>query len=387
VLLFVAAFFVYVNLFVSITVFPRYAVEIGCTPLQSGLQNTFFFVTAVILRFYCGPYADRKGRTLPLLVGAFVFATTPLLLLYREGATMLILSRVYQGIGLAAFLQSGSSLVADMAPPQKRGAYLGAYRLLIVLAVLGGPPAALALIEKYGFRVFFGACALVGLFSLLLLIPLKTPSFPPGETLSSAGSVMGVLRNRRVWPLLLGIALANIGYSSLLSYVAIYLSETGSMAGSGAYFLYFGLAGIAANLGAGFLSDRFGRPFTAWPALILLGLGSIALAFIDTVPAAAIFSSVLAGIGVNGSMVVLLAWLVDVSGERLRATALSLEENTIDLSFAAGTFLFGLAGSYIGFKASFAAAGILILSPAVALLQLFRSQQRKRLPGARNDAI
>jgi len=175
VLLFVAAFFVYVNLFVSITVFPRYAVEIGCTPLQSGLQNTFFFVTAVILRFYCGPYADRKGRTLPLLVGAFVFATTPLLLLYREGATMLILSRVYQGIGLAAFLQSGSSLVADMAPPQKRGAYLGAYRLLIVLAVLGGPPAALALIEKYGFRVFFGACALVGLFSLLLLIPLKTP--------------------------------------------------------------------------------------------------------------------------------------------------------------------------------------------------------------------
>ena len=62
VLLFVAAFFVYVNLFVSITIFPQYAVEIGCTPLQSGLQNTLFFVTAVILRFYCGPYADRRGR-------------------------------------------------------------------------------------------------------------------------------------------------------------------------------------------------------------------------------------------------------------------------------------------------------------------------------------
>ena len=200
-----------------------------------------------------------------------------------------------------------------MAPPQRRGAYLGAYRLLVVLAVLGGPPAALALIEKYGFRAFFGACALAGFFSLLLLIPLKTPSLPPGEALSPAGSVMGVLRNRRVWPLLLGIALANIGYSSLLTYAAIYISETGSMANPGAYFLYFGLAGIAANLCAGFLSDRFGRPFTAWPALILLGLSSIALLYC-TVPAAD-FQQCAGRNRVNGSMVVLLAWLVDVSGE------------------------------------------------------------------------
>lgn len=367
-LLFAAAFLFYVNLFVSITVLPQYAMAIGSTPFQSGLQNTLFFVTAVILRFYSGPYADRRGRKPPLLLGAFVFATTPLLLLASSTVWMLILARVYQAIGLATFLQSGSSLVADMAPEGKRGSYLGAYRLLVVLSVLFGPPAALSLVERSSFQVCFIGCSLIGFAALLMLCMVKTPPLPPGETLTSAGSVSIVLRNRRVWPLLSGIALASVSYSALLTYVILYISGASRIANPGVYFLYFGLAGIAANVCAGYLSDRFGRAAVAWPALILLGLGNLALAFVHTAPTLVIISSVLAGIGVYGSMLVLIAWLIDVVDGKQRATALSLQENTIDLSFAVGTLFFGLAGSHFGFQTAFTAAGFLVITPAILLL-------------------
>jgi predicted MFS family arabinose efflux permease len=201
-----------------------------------------------------------------------------------------------------------------------------------------------------------------------MVLMLKTAPYPPGEALTPAGSIASVLRNRQVRPLLLGIALASISYSSLLTFVVIYISNITSISNPGSYFLYFGLAGIAANLCAGYLSDRLGRSAVAWPALILLGLGNLALAFAPIAPVLVLISSVLAGIGVYGSMLVLIAWLIDTVGENVRATVLSLQENTIDLSFAAGTLFFGMAGSRFGFQAAFAAAGAMLLAPALLLL-------------------
>lgn len=122
------------------------------------------------------------------------------MLLISGSVTMLIFSRVYQAVGLATFLQSGSSLVADMAPVEKRGRYLGAYRLLVVLSVLAGPPAALSLIERMGFAACFAGSAVIGLAALLMLIFMKTPPLPAGEALTFAGRVSLVLRNRRIWP-------------------------------------------------------------------------------------------------------------------------------------------------------------------------------------------
>jgi len=141
-LMFFAAFFVFVNFYTSVTVIPLYVIELGGDEFFAGLQGTVFFVSGVILRFYFGHLADRTGRKVPLLIGAFAFATTPLLLLLVSSCWMFIPIRIYQGIGLAAFLSSGSSFVADIVPRERLGSYMGAYRLVITLALLTGPAAA-----------------------------------------------------------------------------------------------------------------------------------------------------------------------------------------------------------------------------------------------------
>lgn len=66
VLFFMGALLVFVNFFVSLTILPLYVLELGGSEFESGLQTTLFFLTAVLLRFYFGPLADRKGRKIPL---------------------------------------------------------------------------------------------------------------------------------------------------------------------------------------------------------------------------------------------------------------------------------------------------------------------------------
>ncbi len=134
------------------TVLPLFVLELGGTEFISGLQNTNFFLAAVILRFYFGPLADNRGRKLPLLIGATAFATAPLLFLLSNNLWMLIISRIYQAIGLAAFLSSSTSLVADLAPENKTGNYISSYRIIMSLSLLIGPAGSMLLVKQYDYN-------------------------------------------------------------------------------------------------------------------------------------------------------------------------------------------------------------------------------------------
>jgi len=152
---FVAAYIIFVIFFTSLTVLPIYVIELGGTEFDSGFQSTLFFVSAVILRLYFGPMADSKGRKIPLLIGAFVFATSVIFFMLSTEVWHLTLARVYQALALATFLSSGSSLVADMAPIKSRGTYIGFYRLIITLGVLTGPAVAMEFINNFGYSNWF----------------------------------------------------------------------------------------------------------------------------------------------------------------------------------------------------------------------------------------
>ena len=102
-LFFIVAFFIGINFHTSFTILPIYITQLGGNELHSGIQSTVFLLTAVVLRFYFGPLADRKGVKVPLLVSAFVFCTSPLLFLSCQSVRSVILVRIYQAIGLASF--------------------------------------------------------------------------------------------------------------------------------------------------------------------------------------------------------------------------------------------------------------------------------------------
>jgi predicted MFS family arabinose efflux permease len=377
VLFFMGALLVFVNFFVSLTILPLYVLELGGSEFESGFQTTLFFLTAVVLRFYFGPLADRKGRKLPLLIGAFVFATAPLLFLASSTFLALTLARLYQAIGLATFLSSGSSLVADMAPPARTGSYIGKYRVLINVAFLTGPATALAIIGLKGYGPWFIVSFLIGVLAFLLLLPVKAPPLLPAEKGSYLQSITVLMKNKTILLVLAGVALTSLGYGTIVTFVSMYMGKTTDIGNPGIYFIIFGLGGIAANLLAGYLTDRFSAPAVAWPSLALIGFGTAVLFLVPKAPVLTlVVSSLLAGMGYSGALVAFIAWLVDAAGQKARATTLAFQESTIDMSIALGSFTFGLSISLLGFSASFGLMGLMILF-AGAVLVFFTYRGKK----------
>lgn len=367
-LFFAAAFLVFVNFYTSMTVLPLYVGELGGTELDTGFQTTLFYLAAILMRFYFGPLTDSKGRKIPLAVGAFVFATAPLLFLISSKVWMLTLARIYQAIGLAAFFSSGGSLVADMAPPARLGSYMGAYRLTFNLALISGPSTALLVLDTHNFSVLFAASSLIGLLALGLVLLVNSPAFSGGGELSSLNRFVAVLKERPVWPVYFGIALTSAGYGALLTFAVLYISKTTQVANPGIYFTYFSIAGIFVTLVAGYLSDRFGRPVIVWPAVMLLGLGGALLFYLPLAPVILLLSSVLAGTGFSGGIAVLSAWLVDATDKKVRGTVLAIQESTIDFAIGMSSFIFGAAVGWIGMPASYLVIGLAVFSIALTLL-------------------
>lgn len=377
VLLFAAAFLVYGNFYTSFTTLPLYIFHLGGTEFQAGLQNTIFFLTAVVLRFYFGPLADSKGRKLPLLIGAFVFATAPLLFILSHSLWLLYLARMYQAIGLATFLATGASLLGDMAPAKRMGSYVGAYRFIINLSLLVGPFIALWVIEVSNFFCWYIASAIVGMVALLLVAMIKPPPLlEKGET-GFWQRTLNALNDKKLWTIYTGFMLLAVAYGSILTFVSIYIAKVTQISNPGIYFTYFGLAACVAYLSTGYLSDRFGRAMVAWPALMLLGLGAALLLYLALKPAVLLFSSLFAGLGFAGSFSTLNAWLIEAAEKSLRATALSIMESIIDLFIAVGSLLFGIACGWVGLGVSYALTGTVIV--VFALLFWLMALRRWRL--------
>ncbi len=366
---FFAAFCVFVTLFTSVGYLPLYVRELGGGPALGGLQNTVYFFAGVVLRFYLGPLADSRGRRIPLLIGTVVSATAPLAFAAAGSIPTLLLARVYHAISLGAFLSAASSLVADCAPAGKRGMYIGAYRFIVTSTILAGPPLAEYCIGAFGFRGWFLLSAAVHALAIPGIALMRVPPLTKLLHTDLRGGFMRVLRTPAVGSVLGSIALLSLAYSAILSYLPLLAESVGHSAGL--YFMVFGSVGLVANVVAGGLSDRWGRANVAAPVAFALPVAVVLLSFDGHPLSVFMASAALGGIGFSAGLAVAVAWLVDLVSVQLKATALALQESTIDTFLAIGALLFGASVQQLGLGSSFLYFGMSLV--ALTLVFAYRS--------------
>lgn len=366
---YLATFLFMGNLFAAIAIFPAYSLAIGSSAFQAGLQSTAFALAAVLLRFFLGPLLDKQGPKPLMLIGIFTFATAPLLIILSPTYSMLLAMRIYQALGLAVVLPGISTLVAGMAPAARIGTYLGTTRIFFNLGLLAGPSVAFTLIENIGYNSWFVVSAITSAIALAALATVKTPPVPSIAELTSGSlnQIKKAFKVKAIYPIIGGIAVYSFTYSAVISFAAVHIDTSSYKGEAPLFFVVLGLAGIAACLGAGALSDHFGRRQVGWPMLAILGTGAALFYFLPLWPALLIICAIILGIGMQGASLVLTAWLIDVSEPSLRATTISIQENTIDIFFALGALSFGMAAGGPGLGTAFLVAGVLTVFLIVPL--------------------
>ncbi|MFU8795403.1 MAG: MFS transporter, partial [Dethiobacteria bacterium] len=265
-LFYLATFLFMANLFAAVAIYPAYSLDIGSSAFQAGLQSTIFALASVLFRFFLGPRLDRQGPKPLMLVGIFTFATSPLLLIMSPTYTMLISMRLYQALGLAVVLPGISTLAAGMAPTGRIGAYLGTTRIFFNLGLLAGPSAALTLIEGVSYNSWFIVSATSSAIALAAMAAVKTPPVPSVAEIAtgSLNQIKKVFKVKQIYPVIGGIAVYSFTYSAVISFAAVHIESSSHRGDGPLFFVILGVAGIASCLGAGVLSDRFGRRQVGW---------------------------------------------------------------------------------------------------------------------------
>lgn len=154
-----------------------------------GLLEGLAEATALILKVFSGVISDWFGRRKPLAVlGYGLGAATKPLFALASGPGLIFTARLLDRVGKGIRGAPRDALVADIAPPEQRGAAFGLRQSLDTVGAFVGPLLAVALMLLWAndFRAVFAVAVVPALLAaLLLMVGVREPPRPAGAARSN----------------------------------------------------------------------------------------------------------------------------------------------------------------------------------------------------------
>ena len=154
-----------------------------------GLLEGLAEATALILKVCSGVISDWFGRRKPLAVlGYGLGAATKPLFALATGPGLIFTARLLDRVGKGIRGAPRDALVADIAPPEQRGAAFGLRQSLDTVGAFVGPLLAVGLMLLWAndFRAVFAVAVVPALLAvLLLMVGVREPARPAGAARSN----------------------------------------------------------------------------------------------------------------------------------------------------------------------------------------------------------
>jgi MFS transporter, Spinster family, sphingosine-1-phosphate transporter len=238
--------------------------------LMTGIAFAAFytFLGIPIARYADSPKTNRVGLISAALV---VWSVMTALCGIAQNFVQLLLARIGVGVGEAGCTPAAHSLIADLAPPEKRASAISFYSLGIPIGTLLGLLLGGLIADAYGWRVAFFVAGLPGiLMAVVVIVLLKDPrmtgliqaSAQAKPQISTAEAFREILLSRAfIYMAIGGAAAAFLSYGKG-TWTAIFFQRTHGMT-PGEVGFWFGLgggiAGIIGTWAGGWFADNYGR--------------------------------------------------------------------------------------------------------------------------------
>ena len=147
---------------------PAIGEEFSMNAVLLGWIATSYLLSSAAFMVPFGKLADIIGMKKVFLSGLFFFTASSLVAYAAPTASLLILSRVLQGIGAAMIFGTGTAILVNIFPLQERGKVLGINAASVYLGLTLGPFLGGVLTHYFGWRSLFLVNVPLGLIPLAL---------------------------------------------------------------------------------------------------------------------------------------------------------------------------------------------------------------------------
>src|SRR5215469_571576 len=173
--------------------------ELAISASGLGILLSAFFWSYTAMLFVCGWFVDRFDASRVLALGYLVWSLSTAATGLVQGFAMLLLMRLFLGIGESVAFPCYSKILAHHLPEHSRGFANGAIIAGMKLGPAAGTLGAGLLIANYGWRPVFLGIGLVSLGWLPAWIKWMPRHETPPHFAGASPRVIDILRQRPFW--------------------------------------------------------------------------------------------------------------------------------------------------------------------------------------------
>lgn len=173
-----ATFMVILDTSIAVVALPYIAGNLGATQDESTWVLTSYLVANAIILPASTWFSGFFGRKKFLIACTVIFTVSSLLCGMATSMTVLVVSRILQGIGGGAMQPLSQAILLESFPPAKRGAATALFGLAIVVAPIIGPTLGGWLTDNWSWRWTFYINLPVGIIAFFLMsLVLEDPPY------------------------------------------------------------------------------------------------------------------------------------------------------------------------------------------------------------------
>lgn len=302
--------------------------SLGVSVLVVGLIEGLAEATALIVKVFSGSLSDYLGKRKGLAVlGYALGALSKPLFAISSGAGLVITARLIDRVGKGIRGAPRDALVADIAPPEVRGAAFGLRQSLDTVGAFTGPLLAVGLMLLWAndFRAVFWVAVIPGLLSVLLLMvgvtePERHADAPRTNPINRAN--MRRLSAAYWWVVGIGAVFTLARFSE--AFLVLRAQQLGvAMAWVPLVMVGMNLVYAASAYPFGWLSDRVSHSRLLVAGLLVLILADAVLA-VSTDWVSLLIGVALWGVHMGMTQGLLATMVADTAPADLRGTAFGL---------------------------------------------------------------
>lgn len=345
-------------------ILPQYAQTFGVNITMVGMLITGFGLARIFVDIPAASMTEKFGRRPVLIAGTIIQTLSSLGCALAANYWQLLVFRVVQGVGSAAFTTAAMIALTDISSHKNRGQVMSTYQGSLLLGAGLGPTLGGFIAQYFDLRAPFFALAalsLVGVVWAYLRIPETRPAELQRETVSFSLNPFAHLPISQI-----KLMLGNINFLaiSIISF-GVFFMRTGSqneilpLLAHDRILLDSGQIGVTMTImsimnfivlfACGKLSDRFGRKIIITPGVLLTVVALVMLSqsysywFL-------VVTCIIWGIGTGIAGPIPSAYVADILDRENYSTGMGLFRTVSDLGFVIGPLLLGWMADSRGYS-------------------------------------